>query len=49
MSQRIENYVANLEKTIVYGPWKLIEMNQGWVEDFTPEAGVYALREEGQI
>ncbi|MBK8702688.1 MAG: hypothetical protein IPN33_03115 [Saprospiraceae bacterium] len=49
MDQRIENYLAKLENELINGEWKLVETVPNWAEKFVSDAGVYAVREEGQI
>lgn len=49
MDQRIENYLAKLENELINGEWKLVETIPNWAEQFFSDAGVYAVREEGQI
>lgn len=49
MNQRIENYLAKYEDAIINGEWKLVETASDWVERFESAAGVYAVREEGEI
>jgi len=49
MTQRIENYLTKLENELINGEWKLVEFAPNWVESFTSEAGVYAVREEGEL
>lgn len=49
MNQRIENYLAKYEDAIINGEWKLVETVPNWAEKFESVAGVYAVREEGEI
>lgn len=49
MDDRIEKYVTKLEGEIIDGNWKLFEFSKDWLMTFDTEAGVYAIREEGQI
>lgn len=49
MDDKIEKYLAKLEGKIIDGNWKLFEFSKDWLMTFDTEAGVYAIREEGQI
>lgn len=49
MNQRIENYLSNLENEIINGEWKLVQTVTNWAEIFKSAAGVYVVREEGEI
>jgi hypothetical protein len=49
MNQRIENYLAKLENEIINGEWKLVETVSSWADKFESAAGVYAVREGGEI
>ena len=49
MDQKIEKYLSRLEVEIIEGNWKLIEFSKDWLMTFETDAGVYAVREEGQI
>lgn len=49
MNQKIEDYLIKLEEKLINGNWKMFEFSKEWLATFETEAGVYAIREEGEI
>ncbi|HRK80913.1 MAG TPA: GIY-YIG nuclease family protein [Saprospiraceae bacterium] len=49
MNQRIEDYLSKLENDLLNGKWQLVETNYGWTDKFQSTAGVYVVKEEGEI
>lgn len=49
MSKRIDDYLAGLEEKVLNGDRDSIVISRTWPSRFTSEAGVYVVREEGEI
>jgi len=49
MDEKIEKYLSRLERELIDGDWKLFEISKEWLMTFDTGAGVYMIKEEGEI
>jgi len=49
MNDRIEKYLTGLEEKLINENWYFFEFSEDWLTAFDTDAGVYAIREEGEI
>jgi len=49
MDEKIDKYLSRLERELIDGEWKLFEFSKEWLMTFDTGAGVYMIKEEGEI